>query len=104
MPEIKKQATLKITRNFFDKIKDMVLEIRVIAEVEIDDRKVVFEEESNIYNLLNKSVDEIRTEIDGAVEGLTKYVKEKAVKLINIALAAKEHCESKNAEFKVTVD
>jgi len=82
----------------------MVLEIRVIAEVEIDDRKVVFEEESHIYNLLNKSVDEIRTEIDGAVEGLTKYVKEKATKLINIALAAKEHCESKNAEFNIVVD
>ena len=104
MPEIRKNATLKIIRSLSERLKDMTLEIRVIAEVEVNDRKVIISSESTVYNLLNKSVDEIRTEINGTLNGLIQYVKEKATKFVNVLLAVKETCESNNMEFDIVVD
>ena len=103
MPEIKKFAVLKIEKDFYDEFENATLTIYASAEITINDEKVTFEEESTIYGLMDKDINDIRTEIDGTANGLTQYVKEKATKLINVILAAKEHCESNNISFDIKI-
>jgi hypothetical protein len=103
MPQIKKYAILKIEKEYGDKFEDAVIRTFVDAEITVDDKKVIFEEESTVYGLMNKDINEIRTELEGTLNGSVQYVKEKATKLINVILAVKEYCESNNIEFNIKI-
>jgi len=100
--EIKKEATLRVTRSLSGKFEDVSLEINVIAEIEVNDKKVIINSESTVYNLVGK--DELRTEIEGTLEGLIQRVKEKATKLIDVIITIQEICKSKGIELNVIVD
>jgi hypothetical protein len=101
--EIKKEASLKVETDLHEKLENVVLELLTTVEVTINDKKVIFEDKTSIYGIMNKDSEELKKEIEEVLNNAIKYVQEKAFNLTNKIFAINNFCEKNNIQFNIKV-
>ena len=100
---ITKNATLNIEVDAGNEFENAVIEVTTVVELSINDKTITFTEDSRIYNVINKTLEEISSELDDTFENITKHAKERALKLESIINFTKGYCKANNISFNIKI-
>jgi len=100
---ITKNATLNIEVDNNGEFENAVIEAIVTVELSIDNSTITFTEDSRVYNIMNKTLEEISNELDDTFENITKHAKERALKLESIINFTKGYCKANNISFNIKI-
>jgi len=100
---ITKNATLNIEVDTSNEFENAIIEAVVTVELSIGDKTITFTKDSKVYNIMNKTLEEISNELSNTLDNLTKHAKERALKLESIINFVRGYFKANNISFDIKI-
>jgi len=100
---INKRATLNIVVDNNNVFEGASAKIIVEVQLAVNDKIVKFEESDKLFDLCNKSIEEINSDMNNKLDEIIQYTREKAKRLENIIHFMNEYCKAKEINFEINI-